>query len=62
MEKHDWIEDEGKKIEFLQRGINLSSLYRQFHLRLPLPVIYSKVARFEVFHNWSHSRDIFHFA
>lgn len=22
MEKHDWIEDEGKKIEFPQRGIN----------------------------------------
>lgn len=57
VEKHDWIEDEEeKKIEFLQRGINAPFTY--------LCVIYSKTqaARFEVFHNWSHSRDIFHFA
>lgn len=51
-----------KKLNSRNAGLTISSLYRQFHLRLPLPVIYSKVARFEVFHNWSHSRDIFHFA
>lgn len=57
VEKHDWIEDEEeKKIEFLQRWINAPFTY--------LCVIYSKTqaACFEVFHNWSHSRDIFHFA